>query len=453
MATITRENISTLHDKINVTVSASDYNENFEKSLKNYSKNANMPGFRKGMVPTGLVKKMYGQSIFTDEVLKTVEKSLYDYLENEKLEIFAQPTPADENDAAKLDCNNPKDYTFGFEIGLKPEINIPALSNANITDYEIIITDEMVNNEIERLQSKMGTMSEPETVDNKEIVLNVNFTPSNQNGETEECATAKDNSLLVKYFTPVYQEKLMGKKNNDTIIVLLNDAFETKELEFILQDLGLAKDGGNVYYNITITKVGLVTPRVLDETFFTETFPNKDIKTLEEAKDILKTDIAAYWKNQTTNQLQDGIYHYWLDNTTFDLPENFLKKWMQTGRDKPYTIEEVETEFPQFTTSLKWTIISDTLNKANGFKVEKEEIKNFALQQVMGYMGITTLDESHGWLHDYANKMMNDKKFIEETYHRVLTEKLFGWATTQVKPVMQQISVEDFTKLISEHKH
>ena len=117
MASVTRENIGLLNDKLTVQLSKEDYSSGFEQSLKKYAKTANIPGFRKGMVPAGLVKKMYGQGVFSDEILRKVEAELNSYLDQEKLEIFAQPLPLD-NDAAKLDMNAPVDYTFSFEIGL-----------------------------------------------------------------------------------------------------------------------------------------------------------------------------------------------------------------------------------------------------------------------------------------------------------------------------------------------
>src|SRR5215831_14663300 len=129
MATVTRENIGLLTDKITVKLAKGDYLPSFEKSLKQYGKQANIPGFRKGMVPAGLIKKMYGSSVFTDEVLRTVEKELTSYMSNEKLDIFAQPLPLPENDARQIDMGNPADYSFAFEVGLKPAFDLPNLSS------------------------------------------------------------------------------------------------------------------------------------------------------------------------------------------------------------------------------------------------------------------------------------------------------------------------------------
>ncbi|HNJ58699.1 MAG TPA: trigger factor family protein, partial [Chitinophagaceae bacterium] len=193
MATVTRENIGNLTDKLTVNLSKEDYLKNFETSLKKYAKTANIPGFRKGMVPAGLVKKMYGQSVFTDEVLRTVETQLNEYLTKEKLEIFAQPLPLD-SDARALDMNNPMDYAFAFEIGLKPSYTIN--TNFNVTRYKINVTNEMLNDEIDRLQRRFGKMTEPATVTDDETMLNVTFTEVDKEGNMVENGINKPNSVL-----------------------------------------------------------------------------------------------------------------------------------------------------------------------------------------------------------------------------------------------------------------
>src|SRR6476660_8881359 len=137
MATVTKENLGLLHEKLTVKLEKTDYLPSFEKALKDYSKKANIPGFRKGMVPAGLIKKMYGPSLFTDEVLRTVDKELVSYLQNDNLDIFAQPLPLEEMDPRQFDVNNPADYTFQFEVGMKPEFNLGDLGKLPITRYVV----------------------------------------------------------------------------------------------------------------------------------------------------------------------------------------------------------------------------------------------------------------------------------------------------------------------------
>src|ERR1700712_1405380 len=168
MATVTRENIGLLNEKIVVKVAQDDYLPSFDKAIKSYSKQANIPGFRKGMVPVGMVKKMHGSSVFADEVLKSVEKGLTDYMVNEKLEIFAQPLPLPENDASQLNFSSPAEYAFAFEVGLKPAFTLSDLGAASLTRYVVTPTEESINEEIERLRTRNGKMTDPETVDNDE---------------------------------------------------------------------------------------------------------------------------------------------------------------------------------------------------------------------------------------------------------------------------------------------
>ena len=241
MATVTKENIGLLHEKLTVKLEKTDYLPSFEKALKEYSKKANIPGFRKGMVPAGLIKKMYGPSLFTDEVLKTVDRELIGYLQNDKLDIFAQPLPL-ESDFKQLDVNNPSDYSFEFEVGMKPDFTLPDLAKAKTTRYVVSVTEEMLNTEIDRLQNRHGNMKDEEAVSTEENVLNVNFVEADANGNEVEAGIKKDNSILVKYFSEGYRKNWIRKKAGDFETVQLKTAFDEKEREWIIGDLGLNKE-------------------------------------------------------------------------------------------------------------------------------------------------------------------------------------------------------------------
>lgn len=456
MATITRENIGTLNDKITVTVAGEDYLPSFEKALKNYGKTANIPGFRKGMVPTGMIKKMHGQAVFTDEVLKSVEKQLTSYMTEEKLDIFAQPLPMEENDARRLDMNNPAEYAFAFEVGLKPDFAIPDLSKEQLTRMKVTVTDEMVEEEVNRLQLRHGNMTEPETVTGDDNVLNVTFTESNEAGEPVEGGASKDNSLLVKYFAESLRPSLMGKKKDDSIVLQLNTAFDEKEREWILGDLGFDKHdkaAGEKYFHMLITKVGMVERAAMDEKFFKAAFPAKEIADEAGLRDAIRADIQAHWDQQSSSQLQHDIYHVLLDHTNMDFPESFLKRWIQNSGEQPKSAEEAEQEFPSFKNQLKWTLILDKLVRENNIEVGKEDIEGFAKKQLFGYMGMQTMDEEQPWIAEYVTRMMNDRKFVEDAYHRIQSEKVFDWAEGQVNATEKPVSVEEFTKEIEKHQH
>jgi trigger factor len=454
MATVVRENIGLLHDKLIVKVSKDDYFPSFDKKLKEYSKNANIPGFRKGMVPAGMIKKMYGGSIFTDEVIKTVEKELYNYLNAEKPEIFAQPLPLT-NDVSKMDINNPADYEFGFEMGLKPDYSLAEISKAKITLHKVKATDAMVEEEINRMQIKGGKMTEPETVDNEENVLNILFKESDKEGNAVE-GVAKENSVILKYLTAATQKKFMGKKVGEVVNVQLSKAFDEDKLAMILQDLGFEKDDKDAakkYFNLEIVKIGLVEKRELSEDFFKEIYPAKDIKSEDELKVAIKEEIQQYWDAQSRNQMQDQLYHYLIDETKMEFPADFLKRWLQTGGEKPKTAEEAEAEFPGFINQLKWTLISDKLIQENKLQVTNEELRDSMKAEIMKYFGAMSMGDDTSWIESYIDRMMKDEKQVDSSYRRLITDKLFSWIETQAKSKEKEVTGEELNGMMHNHHH
>jgi trigger factor len=453
MATITRENIGPLNDKVIVRLVKEDYLPAFEQSIKKYAKTANLPGFRKGMVPASLVKKMYGQSVFTDEVLRKVEKELNDYMANEQLDIFAQPLPL-ESDSRMLDLNNPNDYSFAFEVGLKPSFDVD-IKNIHVTRYHVQVTDEMVNDEVNRLKVRHGKMTEPETVDNDEDILNIQFIETDENGNEIPGGINKTDSLLVKYFAQDTRSQLLGKKKEDSIIIQLSKAFEDKEREFVMSDLGLDKSktpDADKFFKIVIAKIGFVEKAEMNEEFFEAVYPGRGINSEEEFRNAVKVEIENYYNNQSVNQVHDQIYHHLIDHTQMDFPENFLKRWLKDGSEKPKTDDEAEKEYPSFVNQLKWTLISTKLLNDNKTTVEPQEIKEAAKQQIAGYMGKLSLDEAP-WMDEYANRMMKDQKFVEETYIRLQTNKLFTLLEQQVQVNDENISADDFAEKLHHHHH
>ena len=455
MATVVRENIGLLHDKLTVKVSKDDYFPSFDKKLKEYSKTANIPGFRKGMVPIGMIKKMYGNSIFTDEVLKAVEKELYNYLNTEKPEVFGQPLPLP-NDMRNMDINTPADYTFDFEIGLKPDYSLADLSKATAVLHKVNATNAMVDEEISRMQIKAGKMIEPETIDNEENVLNILFKECDTDGNETEGGVVKENSVILKYFTSAVQKKFKGKKIGDHIVIQLDIAFDADKLVMMHEDLGFEKEDASAAkksFKLEIVKIGLVEKRELEEGYFKEVFPAKDIKTEEELRASLQEEIQNYWDGQSRNQLQDQLYHYLVDETKMEFPADFLKRWLKTGGEKPKTAEEAEAEFPSFSNQLKWTLISDKLVRENKLEVTNEELREYMKAEVMRYFGTMGMGGDTSWIESYIDRMMKDEKQADASYRRLITDKLFGWIESQVKAKEKEVTAEELAAMQHHHAH
>jgi trigger factor len=451
MATITRENISLLNDKLTITLSKADYLDDFEKSLKKYAKSANIPGFRKGMVPAGLVKKMYGQGVFGEQVLRKVEEELNKYMQQEQLDIFAQPLPMGQQNP-QLDMNQPGDYQFEFEIGLKPAIELKP-EQLKVTRYVVNVTDAMIQQEVERWQKRNGERTEPDTIGHQDNVLQVSFTEIDAAGQSVENGVQKDTSLLVSDFNSATQSQLMGKKKEETIDITLASAFDEAACKAVLSELGMQEDQKELSLRVTIKKITQIIPAELNEELFKKVFPDQEITTEEAFRSAVKDTIAAHFASQARNQVYDQIYHALVDHTPLSFPENFLKRWIQQGGEQPKSPEQAEKEYPTFEKQLKWTLISNQLIQDNKIEVSPDDIKDFAKMQLFNYMGgqINMMGENAQWVEDYANRMLQDKKFVEDSYHRISTDKMFQHLETLVNAVEETISQEDFEA--KQHHH
>ena len=456
MAQITRDQIAPLHERIKITVSPSDYNPAFEKSLKNYAKTANIPGFRKGMVPTGIIKKMHGAAVFTEEVLRTIEKELTQYVQTENISYLGQPLPEDENDPGSFNFNEPTDYSFSFEIGLKPIFSLPNFETLPTTLHLVDATPEMIQEELDRMQQRLGKMTEPETITREEDVINVRFEKSDAEGNPIEGAESKENSLLLKYFSESLRKQLIGKKKDDTAIIQLSTAFDDKEREWVAGDLGLNKDNADEmsqYFLMHISKIGFVEKRELNEAFFNEALPGKEIKSEEELRNEIRTQIEAYWKHQGQHMLEHEIFHILSEETKMDFPEDFLKKWLLKTNENKQTAEDIEKEFPTFLNQLRWTLVSNEIASGNTIQVSREEIMESLRQQLIGYFGSMNLGGNYEWLDSYVERLMGDEKQVENAYQRVFSAKVLSWAASKVKPIEKKISAEEFSKLQEKHNH
>jgi len=397
---------------------------------------------------------MYGASIFYDEVIRAVEKQIQEYLTAEKPEIFAQPLPM-ENDMRHLDMSNPTEYDFPFEIGLKPQVNTDVLRTATPTLYKVKVMPEMVEEEIEKLVTKHGDMKDADTVTAPENVLNVVLQESDALGDVLPGGITKDNSILVKYFAEAFRAEVYGKTKDSFVVLQLKTAFPDKEREWIMSDLGLAKDDVAAlekYFRMTISKIGLVEKKTLNEEFFRQVFPGKEIKTEEDFRAAMLEVLQQQWDAASKSQLQDQLYHILLD-TPLSLPDQFLKRWMAIGGEKKKTEEEVLAEYPTFANQLKWTLISDRIVTDNHIDVTPEELRASMKAEIMQYFGQMNMGDETGWIENYIDRMMKDEKQVDSSYRKILTEKLFNFLETQVTPAEKQSSPEELLSLQHHHHH
>jgi trigger factor len=192
----------------------------------------------------------------------------------------------------------------------------------------------------------------------------------------------------------------------------------------------------------------------MNEDFFNEVFPGKNIKTEEELRSTLKEEIQQYWDAQSRNQVHDQLYHYLLDETKMEFPETFLKKWLQTGGEQQKSAEQAEAEYPTFQGQLKWTLISDRLITENKLDVSEEELRARMQAEVIRYFGqMNMMGQDTSWLDSYIDRMMKDEKQVDASYRRLITEKLFNFAESQAKATEKTVTADELVAMQHNHQH
>ncbi len=455
MATVSRESIGLLNDKITVTLSKEDYYPSFEKGLKEYAKKANVPGFRKGMVPAGVIKKMYGTALFTEQVVKVAEKEIDTYMNGITDNLLGKALPYNTEDQKAFDYNNPTDYSFSFEIGIEPDINID-FNKANLTRYKIAVTDAIIEEDIAGLRSSYGKYSEPEKVSSVDHYVEFEAEASDAEGNVlNEADVAKPLNLLVKHLTETYQSKVIGLSINDVLVIKLADAFIEQDQEAIIKDLGVEKEAiGDAFYKCTLVKIGQQEPADMNEDFFKKVIPQADIKTEEELRAALKEEIANMFYLQSANQLQDQIYHLVVDHTPIDLPVDFLKRLLKLDQSG-LSVEEGEKQFDGYLKSFKWSLIIEKYAREFKVSVDKQDYVNYAKARLQSYMQSNGMGAgmSQEWLNQYAEDALKDKKFIEESYHEIRSKKVLDELDKTITAAEKEIDFETFKGMLHHHHH
>ena len=453
MATVTRESIGTLHDKLTVKLGKDDYMPSFEKTLKQYAKTANVPGFRKGMVPAGMMRKMYGPSIFNEEVMRAAGKQLEDYMRNEKISIFGQPMILPNEHMGRLDMSNPNDVDFSFEVGIKPEFEIPAIKDkAAFTRYKIAVSDKMMDDELERIKRRFGKVESQETVNDKEDILYSTFEACDEQGNVTADNKIEDTEVVDKLPAKL-KAMMMGKKAEDTMVFRPADVCTEAELKAFLKDpLKAGEEAAQQYYKLTITKVGKLIPQELGPELYEQVFQNVEVKDEADFREKIKAELSREFTRITNERLQNEIFETLVHNTPIHLPVDFLKRWMREGGEKPRSVEEVEQEYGSFDHQLRWQLISDKVMGEHGIRVSREDVEHDIKVRVLAYFGLGPDDAAEApWMDGYMAKVTKDEKMLDETYRRLVSDKLFAFLETQFKREEKDIDEEAFFKLASAH--
>lgn len=434
---ITRENVDALNAIVTVAVAKEDYSDKVAKILADYRKNANIPGFRKGAVPMSVIQKQYGKAVLLDEVNKLLQKSLNDYLVEEKLDILGNPLPK-----VTEDFNwDKEDFKFEFELGLAPEFNVDLTAKTNVTRFAIVADETMLNEQVERIQKQYGKLIPKDKV---EEGFDVSGTFSNEEKGIENRTT---------FSLDIFKDKktakeFIGKKVGDVVVLNTKGLFDDDHK--LMDYLKVAHDdvhGLDVDVNFTIEEINATELAELNQELFDKLFGEGNVKSVEELKSKIKEDAEAQFAQQADQKFLNDVTESLIDNTKFDLPAEFLKKWIQNAGENPLTAEQAEEEYEKSEKGLRYQLIEGKVIVENNLQTTFEELKAFTAnlikKQMMQFGQMNPTDEE---VDGIVARVLSNQDEIKRLSEQIMSEKMINLYKEKVPAKTKEVSYQDFIK-------
>ena len=434
---ITKENVDALNAVVKVDIVADDYQAKVTEVLTDYRKKADIPGFRKGHVPMGMVKKQYGKSVMIDEVNKLLQDSLNKFITEEKLDILGNPLPRIQDDF-NWDAET---FSFEFELGLAPEFEIDLSAKNKIKQYNIVATEELIDEEVKNIQTRYGKMS---SLDEATEHSNVTGTFVNEEKEINKKSTFLVNDLKGKK----NEKKVIGAKVGDVIELETKKLFEDDhKLQHIL---GVSHDeihDLDITVSLTVEEITKTEPADLDKELFDKLFADGSVNTVTELREKIKEDAEKQFLQQGDQQLLNAVQEYLIENTKFDLPAEFLQKWLATAGEKELTTEEAAAEYEKSEKGLRYQLIESKLMKDNDIKLEYQELVDYAkgfIRSQMAQFGNMNPEEKE--LDDIAGRVLQNQEEAQKLQGQLISQKLLTFFKENINFKTKEVSYEDFIK-------
>jgi trigger factor len=445
---ITRENIDDLNTVLKVEILKPDYEEKVENVLKDYRKKANIKGFRPGMVPIGLVKKMYGKAVQIDEINKIVTENIQKYITDEKLEILGDPLPrTDEQET--IDFDTQEEFTFSFELGLAPAIDLKLNKKNKVTQYEIIVDEKMKNDYLENYTRRFGELRNAETTEEKDVIKGKLEAIDNNGEPIPEGPSADSTSLSIDIIKEKkIKKQFVGKRLNDSIDFDLKKAFPNDtEVAGLLQKKKEEIEGLEGNFRFTVNEISRFHPAEIGPELYTRIYGEGVVNSEEEFLKKIEEEISANLRKESDYKLMLDIKEQTLEKTIFQLPEAFLRKWLLRVNENT-TSEQIEIEFDNFRKDLRWQLIRNKIARDNEVKISEEELlkeaANITRYQFQQYGLFYTTDEQ---INNYAKETLKREEDAKRIADKILEEKVIQILKDLLKLENKSVTIEEFNKL------
>ncbi len=444
---ISLQNVSNVSAVLTAQIEKADYQEKVEKALKTLRQRVNMPGFRKGMVPMGLIKKQYGVSVLLEEVDKLLQEKVGEYIRENKVNMLGTPLPKENNANFETDEN----FEFSFDIALAPEFSIELSNNDTVDYYDIDVTDEMVEQQVNMYRQRSAKYDKVEDYQDKDMLKGL-LAELDENGNTKEGGVQVEGAVMMPSYMKNDDQKAIfdGAKVNTVLVFNPSVAFDNNEAELAsllkVKKEEVANYKGN--FSFQIEEITRMVPGELNQELFDQVLGEGKASNEEEFRAQVKESIA-------TQFVADSDYKFLIDLRTYTMGKvgklefaDDLMKRIMLDNNKEKGEEYVNENYDKSLEELTWHLIKEKLVEANGIKIEQADIQNMAKEatraQFAQYGMINVPEEL---LENYSKEMLKKRESVEALVNRAIEAKLAAAVKGQVTLNHKAVSVEDFNKM------
>jgi trigger factor len=451
---ITRETTGELTATIKMVISPADHNESVTKILKDYQRKANVPGFRPGHVPFGMIKKLYGGAVFAEEVNKLVSDKLHQYITDEKLDILGQPLP-NTSLTPEFEWKDGQDIEFYFDLGMTPAFDFTLDDNIAVDYHVIKVDDTMVDKYLDDMLQRFGTLTNPEVVGEKDVVTG-DFVQLDADGNDLEDGISHSSKVTVDLIADVNaKSKLVGAKVGDVVVFnpmkAAGNAVEASAM------LGITKEeaeGLESDFKFTISEISTMSPAEMNEEFFDKVFPAAEIKTEEEFRKQVRNESEKGFVADSDHLFAHHMQDKLVESVTLNLPDEFMKRWLIESNEGKLTAEDIERDYSKYAEGMKWQLIENKIIKEAGIEVGDQEIKDYVKDYYLqGWRTLQLTEDLLERLETIADSFIKDKpNEVRRIVDSLYGQRVSAYVKSKVKLVNKEISYDEFIKLDAE-KH
>ncbi|MEJ2901554.1 trigger factor [Pedobacter panaciterrae] len=445
---ITQEKINDLNAVVKIKIAPEDYTEKVDKTIKEQAKKANLPGFRKGMVPPAHIKKMYGRSILVEEINNLLSETLNKHLTDNKVEILGQPLPVmDDSKEFKWDYTD--EFEFDYELGLAPAIDLNLSSKDKFTQYVVKADEETLAARIKNIRKSYGKMTNPE-VSAEEDVLYAELAQLSADGSVFEGGITQTGSIRLDQVTDKkILKSLIGLKKDDVVTLDVQKAFDKNEV-IIAKLLNISEEDAKDLqskFQATVKNVNRLEEADLNQEFFDKLFGAGEVTDEAGFTARITEEIESMFKQDADRKLQNDMYTKLTDSVKIDLPDEFLRKWLKATNEK-LTDEELAEGYDDFAKNLKWTLIENKLMKDNNIEIKYEDVFQTAKQRLDAQFRMySPAPMPEDQLAQYTATFLKEKDNANRIFDEVKAIKVFEHIQSVATLDQKEIAYNKFIEL------